>query len=250
MDKEFAIRFLRVWVFAVVFLIIIIHVLSLFGLFVFHGIREKAFVCFYLVSVKLWNKTILLWLWLHVFARLSKDGLLHLNWNVGVFWCFLGVLWLSGLLGSGDWQRSLKVNKDGGMLGVFCYGTWLAHLLYIVLVQKYLRRKNMGTGSMVFSQESKTLTNNSAENIRYVLGSVGIRKLLNKMMVCRLKVFGIILSPMIGQTLTLWFERLMQFFIYITISSRKGKVVGTYGIVYTYFWNFFWYMGNTGFHYL
>ena len=60
MDKESAIRFLKLWVVAFGFSIIIINVMSMSGLIGFHGIREEVFVMFFLVFVKLWSKIVLL----------------------------------------------------------------------------------------------------------------------------------------------------------------------------------------------
>lgn len=107
MDKEFVIRFLKLWVVVFGFLIIIINVMSMFGLIGFYGIREEVFVMFFLVFVKFWSKIVLLCLWLYVFVCYCEDGLLFLDWSFEIVWWFFGVFWLNGLMGFGVWLREL-----------------------------------------------------------------------------------------------------------------------------------------------
>lgn len=239
MDQEYAIKILRVWVFVVVSLIIISYVMSMFGLFGFHGVREKVFVRFLLVSVKRWNKTILLWLRLYVFIRFGEDGLLSLHWNVGMVWSFFAAYWLSEFSDLGNWQRKLIMNKDWGIIGVVCYATRWAPLLYITLLYKALRRNDMYTGLVGLSNATKKCTNKYEAPTRYVFGSFGLGALLNRMVVSWLRVFGIRSSLLICQAPILWFERIMQVLLYIKILRWKCKDVGTYGIAYNFFGNIF-----------
>lgn len=130
MDKESsAIRFLKLWVYRGGFSIITITVKSMSGLIGFQGIREEVFVMFFLVFVKLWNKTVLLCLCccdsLHAFACFCEDGLLTLDWSFGTVWWSLGASWLNGLTGFGVWLRELQVNKVCWITGVAQY--WNIH---------------------------------------------------------------------------------------------------------------------------
>ncbi|WZZ47339.1 hypothetical protein YC2023_043598 [Brassica napus] len=189
------------------------HSIVMFGLFGFHGVREEVFVRFLLVFVKRWNKTILLWLRLYVFIRFGEDGLLSLHWNVGMVWWFLAAYWLSEFSGLENWERKLIMNKDWGIIGVVCYATRWAPLLYIALLYKVSRRNDMYTGLVGLSNANKKCTKKYEAPTRYVFGSFGLGALLNRMVVSWLRVFGIRSSLLICQAPILWFERIMQLHI-------------------------------------
>lgn len=236
MDHESAIKILRVWVFVVVSLFIISYVMSMFGLFGSYGVREEVFVRLLLVFVERWNKTILLWLRLCVFIRFGEDGLSSLHCNVGKDWWFLAAYWLSEFSGLGNWQRKLIMNKEWGIIGVVCYATRWATLLYIALLYKVLKRNDMYTGLEGLSNANKKCINKYETSTRSVFGSFGLRALL---VVPWLRVFGFSSSLLICQAPFLWFETIMQVLLYIKILRWKSKDAGTYGIAYKFFGNIF-----------